>query len=585
MEWTQAKSYYDGYSSIDRFNSIVFIHNYLWTWSIAIFSSLILPILFIFAPTSLHTTRTSNFLIICIVCLSNMCSLYVHAYMINDEGELNLSYHTCRFIVYISTFSKPIGLYLTLLFSIERLFTKILSKFLVRFIYYRQLCQQLYRLLIFLGIIIILSTRLFQVLNIIIRNQSIINQTSNDDSDTYEDMDDQDVNATNRIVAFKCCFISMNIDNYARFLSFYINKMITTLETIPNEILLMIFSHLSWFELLMSLSSLNKRFDRLICSILSKIDNKSNNGLVIINPGLSYNKCNSILLPLISNPLLPFASCIRRIHFDGTICNDSDLSYKWLFDNDKKILHFPNLKSLILTRCLLVQPLIKSLPILIKYQLDELILTFDKDIITLLRYPNGLSAMDLRTEKLIMLEELIRKLFSNQSRLISLQLDIACDDSYANLHRCLEPHITLAFFSIFTRRPSCLTLRRLYIHIKYTCFLERLIEYVPVLQQLSCHTLYETNKAIWKSVIDANFIQRYCLPDEVINLRNFDFYIFSKCNVPMIDIEEIINSFKIHPFFVDHQWTNIKCFFDSITSYQHLTSSLNYTPRFSNNLM
>ncbi|CAF5031309.1 unnamed protein product, partial [Rotaria sp. Silwood1] len=177
MEWTQAKSYYDGYSSIDRFNSIVFIHNYLWTWSIAIFSSLILPILFIFAPTSLHTTRTSNFLIICIVCLSNMCSLYVHAYMINDEGELNLSYHTCRFIVYISTFSKPIGLYLTLLFSIERLFTKILSKFLVRFIYYRQLCQQLYRLLIFLGIIIILSTRLFQVLNIIIRNQSIINQT------------------------------------------------------------------------------------------------------------------------------------------------------------------------------------------------------------------------------------------------------------------------------------------------------------------------------------------------------------------------------------------------------------------------
>ncbi|CAF1033026.1 unnamed protein product [Rotaria sp. Silwood1] len=222
MEWTQAKSYYDGYSSIDRFNSIVFIHNYLWTWSIAIFSSLILPILFIFAPTSLHTTRTSNFLIICIVCLSNMCSLYVHAYMINDEGELNLSYHTCRFIVYISTFSKPIGLYLTLLFSIERLFTKILSKFLVRFIYYRQLCQQLYRLLIFLGIIIILSTRLFQVLNIIIRNQSIINQTSNDDSDTYEDMDDQDVNATNRIVAFKCCFISMNIDNYARFLSFYI---------------------------------------------------------------------------------------------------------------------------------------------------------------------------------------------------------------------------------------------------------------------------------------------------------------------------------------------------------------------------
>ncbi|CAF5166469.1 unnamed protein product, partial [Rotaria sp. Silwood1] len=33
----------------------------------------------------------------------------------------------------------------------------------------------------------------------------------------------------------------------------------------------------------------------------------------------------------------------------------------------------------------------------IKYQIDELRLTFDRDIITLLRYPNGLSAMDLRT--------------------------------------------------------------------------------------------------------------------------------------------------------------------------------------------
>ncbi len=89
--------------------------------------------------------------------------------------------------------------------------------------------------------------------------------------------------------------------------------------------------------------------------------------------------------------MLPFASCIRRIHFDGTNCNVSDLSSEWLFDNDKKILHFPNLKSLILTRCLLVEPLIKSLPILIEYQLDELRLTFDKDLIKLLRNSSGLS--------------------------------------------------------------------------------------------------------------------------------------------------------------------------------------------------
>lgn len=104
-------------------------------------------------------------------------------------------------------------------------------------------------------------------------------------------------------------------------------------------------------------------------------------------------------------------------------------------------------------------------------------------------------------EKLTMLEELIRKLFSNQSRLISLQLDIACDDFAGSLHRCLEPHITLASFSMFTRRPSCLTLRRLYIHIKYTYFLEHLIEYVPVLQQLSV-CIHHSFKIFQRSTTD-----------------------------------------------------------------------------------
>ena len=166
--------------------------------------------------------------------------------------------------------------------------------------------------------------------------------------------------------------------------------MIKTLETLPNEILLIIFSELSWSELLTSLWSLNKRFDVLICSILSKTDNQLNSGLAIVEPGLSYSKCNSILFPLICDPLSPLASSIRRIHFDGTYCNASDLSYEWLFDNEKNILQFPNLKSLILTQCLLVEPLIKSVPGLIKHQLDELTLTFNRDIIELLRNSNGL---------------------------------------------------------------------------------------------------------------------------------------------------------------------------------------------------
>ncbi|CAF4011903.1 unnamed protein product [Rotaria sordida] len=219
---TTSKLYYLRYISIDRLISIVFIHNYLLIWSIAIFCSLILPVLFIFAPSSLRTTRTSHFLIICIVCLSNMCSLYVQAYMISGKGEPNLSYHTCRFIVYISTFAKPIGIYLTLLFSIERLLTKILSKFLVRFINHRQLCQRLYTLLIFLITIIIVSIRLFEVLNVIIRNQSVVNQTLISYIYSYRNIKDTSSNSTDRSIKFKYCFNSMNIDRYAKFLSFYV---------------------------------------------------------------------------------------------------------------------------------------------------------------------------------------------------------------------------------------------------------------------------------------------------------------------------------------------------------------------------
>jgi hypothetical protein len=64
--------------------------------------------------------------------------------------------------------------------------------------------------------------------------------------------------------------------------------MITKLEILPNEILCMIFSNLSSIELLTSLWPLNKRFDYLICSFLSRIDNQFNSGLVIVEPGLSF---------------------------------------------------------------------------------------------------------------------------------------------------------------------------------------------------------------------------------------------------------------------------------------------------------
>ena len=98
--------------------------------------------------------------------------------------------------------------------------------------------------------------------------------------------------------------------------------------------------------MLTSLWSLNIRFNSLVCSILSRNDHISNNG-IFITQGLSYNKCCSILSPLILNSsCLSFS--IQRIHLDGRNSSAYDLCYEWLF-NDKNLLHFPNLKSLVLT--------------------------------------------------------------------------------------------------------------------------------------------------------------------------------------------------------------------------------------------
>ncbi|CAF4192931.1 unnamed protein product, partial [Rotaria sordida] len=124
-------------------------------------------------------------------------------------------------------------------------------------------------------------------------------------------------------------------------------KMITRMERLPNEIVLYIFSYLEWFDMLMSFWSLNIRFNFLVCSTLSKTGGNLSNSGILIKQGLSYNKYRSILFPLILNSS-SLSSSIKRIHFDETNSIASDFCYEWLF-NDKKILHFSNLESLIIT--------------------------------------------------------------------------------------------------------------------------------------------------------------------------------------------------------------------------------------------
>lgn len=83
----------------------------------------------------------------------------------------------------------------------------------------------------------------------------------------------------------------------------------------------------------------------------------------------------------------------------------------------------------------------------------------------------------------------------------------------------------------------------------------------------------KTDDIVWNSIVDADFVYQYCLPDDIITLKEFDFYIRCGCKSLKKTTDEIIYSFRIHPFFFNRQWTNIKCLYDPVSSYQHLSSS------------
>ncbi|CAF1565970.1 unnamed protein product, partial [Rotaria sordida] len=156
--------------------------------------------------------------------------------------------------------------------------------------------------------------------------------------------------------------------------------MISKLEIFPNEIFINIFSYLSWDELLISLWSLNKRINSLICFIFSM----KKNGIVLNDLSLTYKKFSKILLPLILNSS-SLSSNIKHIYVNGINSISFDFIYQKIFyddnnnNNNKQKIPFPNLKSLYTTQCLLSEPLIQTLSFLIQYQLNQLTLSFHKE--------------------------------------------------------------------------------------------------------------------------------------------------------------------------------------------------------------
>ncbi|CAF4466902.1 unnamed protein product [Rotaria socialis] len=319
--------------------------------------------------------------------------------------------------------------------------------------------------------------------------------------------------------------------------------------------------------MLPSLWSLNIRFNSLICSILSINNNLLNSGLVIAR-GLSYNKCCSILFPLILNSS-PLSSSIQRIHFDGRNSSASDLCCEWLF-NDENLLHFPNLKSLVLTQCGSIRSIVQTLLHLIQYQLDNLTLTFGNNVLQHMLYVKRDSVID--------------------SDIVSVEFDCALCSfaSWTSNVETLRQSKTnwfnkipkLRYFSLKSFIGDDLD----FIYLKW---LLNNINYIEKLQlHIKNEELIETRcQNIWKSLIDANFIHQYCLSDIIPNLIYFDFYICYECQLPFNDIGKIVNSFKIHSFFIEHQWTNVKCLFDPITSCQHLFSSFTNTFQSSDSLI
>ncbi|CAF4638141.1 unnamed protein product, partial [Rotaria sp. Silwood2] len=147
------------------------------------------------------------------------------------------------------------------------------------------------------------------------------------------------------------------------------------------------------------------------------------------------------------------------------------------------------------------------------------------------------------------------------------QMSIECDCSLSSYRLTTSNIETLSQLNEnwFNKIPKlrCFSLKTFINNGSDIIYLKWLLNNMNYIEKLQLHLrsdkLIETKcQNILKSFIDANFIRQYCLPDIIPNLIYFNFYIYSQCQLSFNDIERITNSFKIHSFFIEHQWTNVK---------------------------
>jgi hypothetical protein len=102
-----------------------------------------------------------------------------------------------------------------------------------------------------------------------------------------------------------------------------------------------------------------------------------------------------------------------------------------------------------------------------------------------------------------MIKQLLCQLFSGQCQLKSLRLDISNEFTNGDIHECLTSNSYL--FILNQPQSCCMTLRRLFLRVKYTYFLENLIEHVPNLEQMSVQFDYSLKfNSLWKSNIETS---------------------------------------------------------------------------------
>ena len=87
---------------------------------------------------------------------------------------------------------------------------------------------------------------------------------------------------------------------------------------------------------------------------------------------------------------------------------------------------------------------------------------------------------------MIVFKKFLYQLFSVQCQLTTLRLDVGNELMDGIIHRRLKSNSDLSSNFIPCQPQSCCrTLRRLFIRLKYTLFLEHIIAHVPNLEQMS----------------------------------------------------------------------------------------------------